>query len=96
MELVSRLLFASIFGWNYSQLELFIQGFRMECLAKTMFSQKSFFGDSRLDLWCFLEASGSGFLIFSALETRLKIECFPGLLVDPGWHQKIKDYRGPW
>ena len=75
MELVSRLLFASIFGWNYWQLELLEQGFRVEGIAKTMFSQKSSFGDSRVDFWCFLEALGAGFLIFSALETGLKIEC---------------------
>ena len=49
----------------------------MEGIAKTMFSQKSFIGDSRVDFWCFLEALGAGFLSFSALETGLKIERFP-------------------
>ena len=48
----------------------------MEGIAKTMFSQKTFIGDSRADFWCFLEALGAGFLSFSALETGLKIECF--------------------
>ena len=76
LELVSRSLFASIFGWNYWQLELLEQGFRVECIAKTMFSQKSFFGDSKVDLLCFLEALRTGFLSFSALETGLKILCF--------------------
>ena len=38
--------------------------------------QKPFFGDSKVDFLCFLEALGSGFLTFSALETNLKIECF--------------------
>ena len=76
MELVSRSLFASIFWWNYWQLELLEQGFRVEGIAKTMFSQKSFFGDSKVDFLCFLEALGTGFLTFSALETSLKIECF--------------------
>ena len=76
LELVSRSLFASIFGWNYWQLELLEQGFRVEGIAKTMFSQKSFFGDSKVDFLCFLEALGTGFLTFSALETSLKIECF--------------------
>ena len=76
MELVSRPLFASIFLWNYWQLELLEQGFRVEGIAKTMFSQKSFFGDSKVDLLCFLDALGAGFLIFSALETGFKIECF--------------------
>ena len=48
----------------------------MEGLAKTMFSQKSFIGDSRIDFWRFLEVLGAGLLSFSALETGLKIECF--------------------
>ena len=48
----------------------------MEGIAKTMFSQKSFIGNSRVDFWCFLEALGAGFLSFSALETGLQIECF--------------------
>ena len=76
MELVSRSLFASIFEWNYLELELLKQGFRKEGIAKTMFSQKSFLSDSRVRFWCFLEAMGAGFLIFSALETGLEIECF--------------------
>ena len=76
LELVSRSLFASIFGWKYWQLELLEQGFRVEGIAKTMFSQKSFFGDSEVDFLCFLEALGTGFLTFSALETGLKILCF--------------------
>ena len=33
-------------------------------------------GDSTVDFVCFLEALGAGFLIFSALETGLKIEWF--------------------
>ena len=49
-----------------------LQGFRLEGVAKTMFSQKSFIGDSRVDFWCFLEALGAGFLSFCALETSLK------------------------
>ena len=57
-------------------MELLKQGFRMEGIAKTMFSQKSFIGDSRVDFLCFLEALGAGFLRFSALETGLKIRCF--------------------
>ena len=64
--LVSRSLFASIFEWNYWQLELLKQGFRTECIAKTMFSQNTFIGDSRVDFWRFLEALGEVFLIFSA------------------------------
>ena len=48
----------------------------MEGVAKTMFSQKTFIGDSRAEFLCFLEALGAGFLSFSALETGLKIECF--------------------
>ena len=50
----------------------------MEGIAKTMFSQEPFIGDSRVDFWCFLEALGEGFLSFSGLETGLKIECFSG------------------
>ena len=76
LELVSRSLFASIFGWNYWQLELLERGFRVEGIAKTMFSQKSFFGDSRVVFLCFSEALGVVFLTFSALETGSKIECF--------------------
>ena len=76
LELVSRSLFASIFYWNYWQLELWKQGFRVEGIAKTMFSQKLCFGDSRADFWCFLEALGMVFLIFFVLETGLKILCF--------------------
>ncbi len=49
LELVSRSLFASIFGWNYRQVELLKQGLRFEGITKTMFSQKSFVGDSRVD-----------------------------------------------
>ena len=52
------------------------QGFRMQGIAKTMFSQKTFIGDSRVDFVCFLEALGEGFLSLSGLETGLKIECF--------------------
>ena len=48
----------------------------MESIAKTMFSHKSFIGDSRVDFWCSFEVLGAGFLSFSALETGLKIECF--------------------
>ena len=61
LELVSRLLFASICWWSYWQLELLEQGFRGESIAKTMFSQKSFFGDSKVDFLCFLEALGQVF-----------------------------------
>ena len=57
-----------------SQLEILKHVFRMEFIAKTMFSQKTFIGDSRVDFLCFLEAQGAGFLSFSALETGLKIE----------------------
>ena len=56
----------------------------MEGIAKTMFSQKSFIGDSRVDFWCFLEALGVVFLIFSELSV------FQGQPGDPEWHQKIK------
>ena len=63
-------------GWNYWQLELLEQGFRGEGIAKTMFSQKSFFGNSKVVFLCFLEALGAGFLPFSVLETGLNIECF--------------------
>ena len=59
------------------------QGFRMEGIAKNMFSQKSFIGDSGVDFWCFLEALGAGFLSFSALETGLKIRCFSRFLWGP-------------
>ena len=48
----------------------------MEGIAKTMFSQKSFIGDSRVDFWCFLEALGVFFLTFSVLETGMKSRCF--------------------
>ena len=48
----------------------------MEGIAKTMFSQKSFFGDATVDVLLFFEALGTGFLTFSALGTGLKIECF--------------------
>ena len=48
----------------------------MEGLAKTMFSQKSFFGDSRVDVLCFSEALEIVFLALAALEAGLKLECF--------------------
>ena len=56
----------------------FGQGFRVEGIAKTMFSPKSFSGDStKADLFVFLfEALGTSLLTFSALETGLKIKCF--------------------
>ena len=66
LELASRSLLASTFGWNYWQLELLEQGFRVQGIAQNMFGQKSFFGDSKVDLLCFLEALGTGFLTFSA------------------------------
>ena len=52
------------------------QGFRKESIAKTMFSQKSLSDGSRPIFLCFLEALGMVFLIFSVLETGMKIECF--------------------
>ena len=48
----------------------------MEGIAKTVFPQKTFIGDSRVDFSCFLKALGAGCPSFSALETGLKIECF--------------------
>ena len=68
----------------------------MEGIAKTMFPQKTFIGDSRLDFGRFLDALGEGFLSFSGLETGLKTKCFQGHLRDPDWHQKIKESAGPW
>ena len=62
----------------------------MEGIAKTMFSQKSFIGDSRVDFWCFLEALGAGFLIFLPWKQARILSVFQGHLGDPGWHQKIK------
>ena len=50
--------------------------FRKESNAKTMFLQKSFFGESRVEFLCFLEALGVFFLTFAALETGLEIEYF--------------------
>ena len=80
-------------------MELLKQGFRMEGIAKTMFPQKTFIGDSRVEFWCFLEALGAGFLSFTALETGLKIECFsrsswgarlaPGNKAIGGWGLKM-------
>ena len=52
------------------------QGFRQEGIAKTMFSQKSFTDDLRVDSVCFWEALGAGFLSFCAMETGLKLQCF--------------------
>ena len=71
MELVSRSLFASIFWWNYWQLELLGQGFRVEGIEKIIFSQKSLFGDSEVDFLCFLEAFGDRFSDFFCLGNRL-------------------------
>ena len=48
----------------------------MKAIAKTIFPQKKFIGDSRVDFWYFLEALGERFLSFSALETGLEIQCF--------------------
>ena len=49
----------------------------MEGIAKTMFSPKSFSGDSKVDLFVFfVEDPGTCLLTFSALETGLKIKCF--------------------
>ena len=60
-------------------MELLRHGFRMEGIAQTMFPQKSFSGVSEVEFECFVEALGAGFLIFSALESGLKIKCFPSL-----------------
>ena len=45
-------LFPGHFLRNYWQLELLEQGFRVEGIAKTMFSQKLCFGVSRVDFFC--------------------------------------------
>ena len=66
----------------------------MEGIEKTMFSQKSFFGNSKVVFLCFLEALGAGFLTFSVLETGLSV--FQGHPGHPEWHQKIKTPAGPW
>ena len=56
----------------------------MEDIAKTIFSQKSFVGDSRVDFLCFSEALGGSFSHFCCLEDRLENSvCFKG-------------YPGPW
>ena len=57
--------------------------FRVEGIAKTMFSQNSFIGDSEVGFVCLLEALGTGFLTFSALETSLEIQCFSRSLWRP-------------
>ena len=50
--------------------------FVRKVLHKLCFRKHVFFGDSKVDFLCFLEALGTGFLTFSALETGLEIECF--------------------
>ena len=73
---VCRSRFLKILGSESGCQGLQNQAFGVEGIAKTMFPQKTFIGDSRVDFWCFLEALGSLFLNFSASETGLKIERF--------------------
>ena len=65
---------------------------RIISITKTMFSQNMYFGDSRVDFECCLEASEVVFLIFAALETGLKVEFFLRSTGDSECFQKI---RGP-
>ena len=55
-------------SWS-SQNKVFV---RKVIIAKTMFSQRSFFGGSRPDFWCFLEALGVFFSDFFCLGNRLE------------------------
>ena len=50
--------------------------FVWKVLQKPCFRKHVFSGGSRVDFLCFLESLEAGFLIFSALETGLKIDCF--------------------
>ena len=68
-------------------MEILRPGFRLETLAKTTFPLKSFFNDSRIDFRFFSEAVRAVLLIFAALETGLKIECFFIFQGHPGARQ---------
>ena len=51
-------LFVMMLDSRFRRAGLVKPGFRMESIVKTMFSlQKSCFGDSRVELWCFSDAS---------------------------------------
>ena len=70
------------------------QKIRMASIAKPMFSQKSFFGDPMAVFWCFLEALEIVCLIFGALETGLKIECFSQVIGGSCMQPENKDMAG--
>ena len=74
--LVSRSFCFPSFESNFRRLGFLKPGFRMERVAKNNFSQKSSFVDFGVYLSCFLKALGTVFLVFAALETRLKLMDF--------------------
>ena len=72
-------------------LGLQIQGFRMECIAKINFSQKSCFMDFRHEFSRFVEVLGAVFLVFCALKASSSSRC-------QGWHARVPSLReyGQW
>ena len=65
---------SSMFVWSLSPGHSLHseQGFRKEGIAKTMFSQKHVFGDSRVEFWCCSGGPGAGFSDFFCLGNRLE------------------------
>ena len=74
--LVSRSLFVPIFDSKLKRLGVLEPGSRMDCIANTNFSQKSFFMDFGMYFCRFLEALGAVFLVSPPLETCMKIDGF--------------------
>ena len=72
----SRSLFSPIWESIFGRLGFVEPGFRLECIAKTNFSQKSFVMDIEVEFTCFFDALGAVFLVFAAMETGLKIDGF--------------------
>ena len=95
--LVSRSLFVTIFDSKSGRLGVSKLGFSIESFAKTTFRGNRFFMGCGVGFCRFGEALGAAFLIFSALEAGLKIECFSrSPCGDTDWHQYIKTPADPW
>ena len=75
--LASRSLFESISESKFGRLGLLGPGFRMEIIAKTIFSQKTFLWISEVFL-SFFGGPGTICVVFAALEKGLRID---GILV---------------
>ena len=62
--------------WNYGILLFQIRASRKESIAKSNFSQKSFFIIFGVEIYSFLEGFGAVFLVYCVWKTDLNIDGF--------------------